>query len=233
MKRRWFAAVARELFARSAMSAPRDDAKSSHRVAWMYNAHNEKSYSSSDWGVSVRDHYENLFISKRERLDEKRLRLKDLGEKCFLSHSDSSHSWVELPMHSLLDARHRMASNNAPGADRIVHEMFFHLPWEALDAIRHAFGQRLNCVPGHTGLIPEWQDILVKCIPKVAVAHRPTAWRSLSVVSVLQKWYMTTATCAISRILPPWTCDMYGFLPGEQTGEVYGNRGDSASVSES
>ena len=62
-------------------------------------------------------------------------------------------------MHSLLDARHRMASNNAPGADRIVHEMFFHLPWEALDATRHAFGQCLNCVPGHTGFIPEWQDI--------------------------------------------------------------------------
>ena len=124
MKRRWFAAVARERFARSAMSAPRDDAKSSHRVAWMYNTHNEKSYNSSDWGVSVRDHYENLFTSKRETLDEKRLRLKDLEEKCFLSHPDSSHSWVELPMHSLLDARRRMASNKAPGADRIVHDVF-------------------------------------------------------------------------------------------------------------
>ena len=211
------------------MSAPRDDAKSSHRVTWMYNKHNEKSYNSSDCGDSVREHYEHLFTSKRETLDEKRLRLKDLEEKCFLSHSDSSHSWVELPMHTLLDARHRMASNKAPGTDRIVHEMFFHLPWEALDAIRHAFEQRLNCVPGHKGLIPEWQDVLVKCIPKVAAAHRPAAWRSLSLVSVLQKWYMTTAASAISRILPPWTCDMYGFLRGKDWG---GDRGDSASVPE-
>ena len=62
----------------------------------------------------------------------------------------------------------------------------------------------------------------MKCIPKVAAAHRPTAWCSLSLVSVLQKWYMTTAACAISRILPPWTCDMYGFFPGKQTGEVTG-----------
>ena len=187
MKRRWYAAVAHERFARSAMSAPRDDSKSSHRVAWMYNEQNEKSYNSSDWGVSARDHYENLLTSKRETLDEKHFRPKDLEGKCFLSHSDSSHSWVELPTHSLLDACHRMASNKAPGADRIVHDMFFHLPWEALDAIRHAFEQRLNCVPGRTELIPEWQDILVKCIPKVAAAHRPTAWRSLSLVSTLQK----------------------------------------------
>ena len=50
MKRRWYAAVARERFARSAMSALRDDAKSSHRVSWMYKKLNERSYNSL-WGT--------------------------------------------------------------------------------------------------------------------------------------------------------------------------------------
>ena len=128
MKRRWYAAVARERFARSAMSAPPDDAKSSHRVSWVCIKHDEKSYGSSEWGIRSGSTTKIGLLPKGETLDEKRLRLKDLEEKCFLSHSDSSHSWVELPMHTLLDARHSMASNKAPGADTIVHELFFPPP---------------------------------------------------------------------------------------------------------
>ena len=219
-KRRWLRQIATDRFARTAMSAPRDDLSATRRVQWMFDKNGKPSHDSRDWSESVRDHFQTLFTSKVETPETQLARLKTMEDECLSHHASSSHEWIPLSMHALLDARNRMGANKAPGGDLLVHEMFTHLPWQALDAIRSAFENRLNGAPGHINSFPAWRELLVKCIPKTRAARRPAHWRSLSLVSTFQKWYMSCVAEAIRARLPPFKCDMHGFLPGKQTGEI-------------
>eukprot|EP00972_Heterocapsa_arctica_P030845 4538766-Heterocapsa_arctica.AAC.1 len=65
--------------------------------------------------------------------------------------------------------------------------MFSLLDWPALESIRLAFGNRSNCVIGHCDPVPEWDSILVHCIPKCLAANFMTLWRPIALVSAFAK----------------------------------------------
>jgi len=92
-KRRWLKKVAADRFARAAVCAPREGATSTKRVDWMFDHEGRPSHDRRDWGVSVPDHFQALFISKTETPGTKEARLKSMEHQCSLDHS--SHTRVD------------------------------------------------------------------------------------------------------------------------------------------
>ena len=166
----------------------------------------------------IRDHYTGLFSSCLEDQDGKKQRLYALEAQCSADHQNDQHHWIELPLHTVLETRQRLGSCRAAGSDQVVYEVFQYLSLETVDVVRTAFEARLNCLAGHTGLIPAWQKVLVHCIAKTANAHRPGQWRPLSLVCVLEKWYLACVCEVLNRFVPAFTCHLYGFVPGRMYG---------------
>ena len=78
---------------------------------------------------------------------------------------------VHLPLYVLLESRQKMALNRQCGSDQIVAEMFGYFGFDLLETIRSAFEKRLNADPGHTGPVPEWDNVVVQLIPMTLAAH--------------------------------------------------------------
>ena len=138
----------------------------------------------------MRAHYNELFSSSLEDQETKRERLLALGTSCFADHENGVHSWIHLPLHTLLDTGMKMQRCKAPGADGLVYEMFLLLDWDTVGTLRVSFERRFNCVYGFVEAIPEWLSVAVCTVPKDRNAHSCEKLRPLSHLSALNKWYV-------------------------------------------
>ena len=181
-----------------------------------YNSEGAKSYDPKEWEFSLRAYYYDLFSSQVESQGEKKERLHALESFCFNSHLDGTHSWVHLPLHTLLDSRMRVQKCKAPGMDKVVYDMFLLFELDTLETLRAAFEKRMYCVTGHTNGIPDWLNVLVHTIPKDKNVHSPDRLRPLSLLCALIKWYMSCLTAVCSQYVCDFDCDLYGFRPGHQ-----------------
>ena len=107
-KRRWLAALARAKFERSALSLLRPDKIGSRKMRWMWDLEGNKSYDPEKWEGSMRAHYNELFSSSLEDQETKRERPLALETSCFADHENCVHTWIHLPLHTLLDTRMKM-----------------------------------------------------------------------------------------------------------------------------
>ena len=184
-KRCWLAALAHAKFERSALSLPRCDKIGSRKMQWMWDLEGNKSYDPVKWEDSMRAHYDKLFSSSLEDQETKRERPLALETSCFADHGNGVHSWIHLPLHTLLDTRMKMQRCKAPGVDGLVYEMFLLLDWDTVETLRVSFEKHFNCVNGFVEAIPEWLSVAVCTVPKDRNAHSCEKLRPLSLLSAL------------------------------------------------
>ena len=217
-KRRWLAALACAKFERSALSLPHPDKIGSRKMQWMWDLGGNRSYDPVKWEDSMRAHYNQLFASSLEDQETKRERLLALGTSCFADHGNGVHSWIHLPLRTLLDTRMKMQRCKAPGADGLVYEMFLLLDWDTVETLRVSFEKRFNCVNGFVEAIPGWLSVAVCTIPKDRNAHSCDKLRPLSLLGALNKCCMGCVTSLASLLVSPFTCDL--FRAGHQCMEI-------------
>ena len=220
-RRKWLQWLSRKRFAEGAMSLARTDKLSSGRVSWLLDLNGNRSYDVPAWGQEILEpFFGSLYTSSRETLDQKRLRLAELESRARASRLDGCSQPVELPMYVLLEARARMQPNKQSGEDGVVAEMLRELELPALDAIRASFEKRLNAIEGFTDPVPDWNKILVHCIPKLRAAHKVTQLRPISLIAGLAKWYLACLARVIRLHASPPKCCLLGFEPGHQPMEL-------------
>ena len=168
----------------------------------------------------MRAHYNKLFPSSLEDQQIKRERRLALETSCFADHENGVHSWIHLPLHTLLDTRMKMQRCKAPGADGLVYEMLLLLGWDTVETLRVSFEKRLNGVTGFVEAIPEWPSVAVCTIPKDSNAHSCEKLRPLSPLSALNTCFTGCVTSVASLLVSPFTCDLYGFRAGRQCMEI-------------
>ena len=77
-------------------------------MQWMWDLEGNKSYDPVKWEDSMRARYNKLFTSSLEDQETKRERLLALETSCFADHGRGVHSWIHLPLHTLLDTGMKM-----------------------------------------------------------------------------------------------------------------------------
>ena len=173
----------------------------------MFSLEGGKTYDVAEWSRSL------LCKSQLEDSGQKLARLHSLESACYLDHQAGNHEWIHLPTSVLLDTRRKMATGRASGPDGVVYEMLSYLELEALETVRVAFENRINCQEDSTSSVNDWLRILVFNIPWCARAHNMSNWRLLSMTCALSKWYLSCLRHVLKEHSTAPTCDQYGFTP--------------------
>ena len=219
-KRKWLRSQANQRFAPHAMQLGRSDRSRIGGVQWVFYLEGGKTYDVAEWSRSLQHHYSSLYKSQLEDAEQKLARLHSLESACYLDHQAGIHEWIHLPTSVLLDSRHEMAAGKASGPDGVVYEMLSYLELGALETVRVAFENRINCQGGSTSSVIDWLRILVYNIPKCTRAYNMSKWRPLSMTCALSKWYLSCLCHVLKEHSMTPTCDQYGFTPGCQPMQV-------------
>ena len=164
--------------------------------------------------------FRSLYTSSRESSALKRFRLAELESLARAELLDGRSNRIELPLFVVLEARARMRPNKSAGEDGIVAELLRELDLPAVDAIRASFEKRPNAVEGFSDPVPEWNQILVHCIPKIRSARKVGQLRPISLIAGLAKLYLACLSRVIRLHSAPPKCVLLGFEPGHQPMEL-------------
>ena len=220
-RRKWLQWLSRKRFAESAMSLERTDKTSSGRVPWLLDLNGNRSYDVPSWGPDILGpFFSSLYTSSRESSALKRFRLAGLESLARAEQLDGQSNRIELPLFVILEARARMRPSKSAGEDGIVAEMLCELDPPAVDAIRASLEKRLDAVEGFIDPVPELNQILVHCIPKIRSARKVDQLRPISLIAGLAKLYLACLSRVIRLHSAPPKCVLLGFEPGHQPMEL-------------
>ena len=139
-----------------------------------------------------------------------------------LAQQEMSRGWLPpaVKFHDFLNAMAGAKANKPPGSDGVVVEMIRTLSWPTLLWIFLLFLARLGRWQEER---PEaWREIMLVAIPKKTDKVGFRAMRHISLLPVLQKFYVRALQAAVRRERRPHECNVLGFEPGRSTAGVAG-----------
>ena len=178
------------------------DGPSTNRQDWAAAAHK--------YGCEKYCDKENDETAQRERL----IRLQELA----LREIEAGWQPPVVKFHDFLNALASAKNCKQPGSDGVVTEMVRALSWTTLLWLYLLFLVRLG---GWETEKPEaWKEVILTAIPKKTDKSGLQSMRYISLLPVLQKFYIRALQTAVRRERKPHETNILGYEPGRSTAGV-------------
>ena len=167
------------------------------------------------WAAAAGEHGREVYRDDDNDVDAQRQRLTRLQ---FLAQRENAAGWqlLVVKFHDFLNALASAKTCKQPGSDGVVVEMVRALSWSTLFVAAFT-------VPGAFWVVgrPEaWREVVLTAIPKKSDKVGFRLMRYISLLPVLQKFYIRALQTAVRHDRKPNETNILGYEPGRSTADV-------------